>query len=266
MTCGTVVVPYLHRKTCVVEKYCSNHCYLTSKERCEKHSECMTQKTERICRYCGSAYNGSRYNSIKDKAAGVCKSPGCILRQQQDRSKSLKEAHWIHRKDKEAITQKITEQRLVSMAGKTYIPWNKGKVGVYSPGTIQKIREAAIKQFHEKRIRKTNIEKKLEAALSELGTDFIYSFIYCKRQFDFCIPSKKILIEVHGDFWHGNPRVYGESCIKGPLREHQRMKQLDDKIKEELARQGGYSYVVFWEYDINHDFPAILQHLKELTK
>jgi very-short-patch-repair endonuclease len=64
-----------------------------------------------------------------------------------------------------------------------------------------------------------------------------------------------IIIEVDGDFWHGNPKFYNEN--KGNLRDHQILKRKDDKIKEMLLIDSDYNIIRFWEDDIYHNFDYV---------
>ena len=84
-------------------------------------------------------------------------------------------------------------------------------------------------------------------------------------QFDFIIRHKRILIEVNGDYWHGNPRIYNES----ELNYIQQRKRLDDIKKKEFAESKGFILLTIWEYDINNnDFSSLTSLLqsKETTK
>jgi G:T-mismatch repair DNA endonuclease (very short patch repair protein) len=69
------------------------------------------------------------------------------------------------------------------------------------------------------------------------------------------------MIEIHGDFWHGNPRTWGSDK---PLCEHQKMKQLDDAVKKNLVERDGYNYVVFWEYDVLKDSVSVIEKTRKL--
>lgn len=59
-----------------------------------------------------------------------------------------------------------------------------------------------------KKYKMNNIEKILYEKLIKLGLNFKYSVILGFMQFDFGCKEKRILIEVHGDYWHGHPDIY----------------------------------------------------------
>lgn len=100
-----------------------------------------------------------------------------------------------------------------------------------------------------KKGRKTKIEKIIEEKLKEFGVDFKYCFILDgKYQYDFLIGDKTIL-EVQGDYWHANPKIYGEGLK--PLNERQIFKVERDKEKKKYAEEKGYGIYYIWEDEIN---------------
>jgi len=110
--------------------------------------------------------------------------------------------------------------------------WNYSKMGILSVN---------------KRPKKTRPEKLTEEKLKELGFKFKYNFILNgKAQYDFLI-NDNIILEVHGDYWHGNPVFY--STLNG----RQEYKRIRDIEKEKLAIDNGYKYFVIWENDIKNN-------------
>jgi len=106
---------------------------------------------------------------------------------------------------------------------------------------------------------KTSIERKTEDKLRELGIeDFNFSQVLDRQyQYDFKI-GDNILLEVHGDYWHGNPNKYTV------LNEVQQKKQKQDEIKSKFAENNGYKLFVIWEEDINNEDWNILHKIKRL--
>lgn len=142
--------------------------------------------------------------------------------------------------------------------GKTHTPETREKMSLYrknhpkpreyysNMGTISA----------NKRPKKTSIEKKVEKKLGELGINHRYSFILHKKaQYDFLI-DENILLEVHGDYWHGNPKVYSS------FNERQLYKKSRDIEKESLAKENDYLYYVIWESDINTGNWSILNEIQ----
>lgn len=101
-------------------------------------------------------------------------------------------------------------------------------------------------------------EIKVEKWLKENKIDYEYSPIMSngKRnfQFDFIVHKKRILIEVQGDYWHGNPLFYDEN----ELNEHQLKKIELDKLKVQYAKDHNFQLIPIWENEIdNNDFSKL---------
>lgn len=118
--------------------------------------------------------------------------------------------------------------------------WDFSKMGVLSAN---------------KRPKKTKPEKITEQKLKELGIKFKYNFIlHGKAQYDFLI-NDNIILEVHGDYWHGNPEFYEV------LNDRQKYKQSRDLEKKKFANENGYVYYYIWENDIKNDNWRILDEI-----
>jgi G:T-mismatch repair DNA endonuclease (very short patch repair protein) len=66
----------------------------------------------------------------------------------------------------------------------------------------------------------------------------------------------RIILEVHGDYWHGNSAVYSE------LNERQIYKKNRDIEKEKLVKEKGYVYTVIWESQIKTNDWSILDEIQ----
>jgi very-short-patch-repair endonuclease len=73
--------------------------------------------------------------------------------------------------------------------------------------------------------------------------------------FDGHIKNSNILIEVNGDYWHCNPKVYKS----GPINQMQKSHIKRDFAKKAFAAKQGYYLVTLWEKDIKEN----LQKTKE---
>lgn len=69
---------------------------------------------------------------------------------------------------------------------------------------------------------------------------------------DILIESKKIVIEVNGDYWHANPKIYDSNDLiykwNGSLSASEIWKL--DRIRNNQIRSQGYKVIVIWESDI----------------
>jgi len=66
------------------------------------------------------------------------------------------------------------------------------------------------------------------------------------KSYDFKIKDKPFIIEVDGDFWHGNPNTKSHFDKVVIVKEN-------DLLKKEMAKNRGYKVVRLWERDINKD-------------
>jgi G:T-mismatch repair DNA endonuclease (very short patch repair protein) len=81
--------------------------------------------------------------------------------------------------------------------------------------------------------------------------------------YDFYLPEHKILIEVHGDFWHNNPNITKFSV---PKYAAQISNVSSDKIKKEWCKKNNIPLLIFWESDINgRPFWVIQQLLSSIS-
>jgi len=91
--------------------------------------------------------------------------------------------------------------------------------------------------------------------------DFIHNHLISniKTFFDFYIPSKKIIIEVDGDFYHCNPNTKYST----PSYEIQKKNKTNDKRKNTWCQNHGMILLRYWEKDINERPEWIISELKK---
>jgi len=124
------------------------------------------------------------------------------------------------------------------------------------PKKYSKLRQKAGRASHinqNQRYQKMNkIETLVGLELFRRNLNFEYSVIICRKQFDFGIRDKKVLIEVHGDYWHGNPKLFSEELVpnKRLLNDTQKKKIEYDKKKADLARKHNFRLIILWESEI----------------
>lgn len=257
--CGKLIEKekiYISRSKINVPKYCCNDCYQNHLNE-YKEKQKIKLKTKK-CKICGQEYicDDSR------PRLGTCSNEKCKKIARERLNNKIKETHWTHKDNKNDINEKRINTRLKNdkEQNRQYTAWNKGKTGIYSKETIEKIRQATIKQLSEQRVHKTGIEKIIENLLKENNINYKYSFILENRQFDFCLLDYNIIIECDGDYWHGNPKFYPI------LTEQQKMKQKDDLIKTNIAKENNFFVFHFWEYDINNNLDNIKKQILNKIK
>lgn len=74
---------------------------------------------------------------------------------------------------------------------------------------------------------------------------------------DFCFPDIKLVIEVDGDYWHGNPSVYSK------FNENQKRTIKKDRKEYVVLKKNGYTLLRFWEKDIKSDISSCILKIKE---
>lgn len=91
---------------------------------------------------------------------------------------------------------------------------------------------------------------KLETAFSllldSIGAPYKWQAHIGKYVYDFLLHEPNMLVEVHGTFWHADPRFYDADN----LRPTQARNVANDEQKEALAASKGFRFMKFWEHDI----------------
>ena len=92
----------------------------------------------------------------------------------------------------------------------------------------------------------TMLEKYIDILLKDIGVVYDSQSKFFGLIADFYIPSCKLIIEVNGDYWHGNPRIY-----KNDELDIIQQKGVDrDVRKYDIYNKAGFLTVVIWEQDI----------------
>jgi G:T-mismatch repair DNA endonuclease (very short patch repair protein) len=89
------------------------------------------------------------------------------------------------------------------------------------------------------------LEAKLARLLDEAGVDYQWQFRVGRFVYDFLLPGRR-LVEVHGTYWHADPRFHTD----GSLTPAQRRNRVHDLRKRFHAAERGYRYIAVWEHDI----------------
>lgn len=108
------------------------------------------------------------------------------------------------------------------------------------------------KKRWKKGIRTSKLEDLFEKNfLMPLGIKYESQYYLKHKYYDFYIPSKKILIEVDGDYWHGNSKT------NKSMNEMQKKNKINDMYKDRKAISSGFKILRFWESDI-HNSPILV--------
>ena len=78
---------------------------------------------------------------------------------------------------------------------------------------------------------------------------------------DFYLPDKNIILEVQGDYWHANPKIYSAD----KLDERQKKHIIRDKRKFGYYKHKGIKYYELWGLDIKQDIDSLMKTIKEIA-
>lgn len=108
----------------------------------------------------------------------------------------------------------------------------------------------------------TEPERIFAKIMRELKIQFEVQLVVDKKIFDFYIPSKNMIVEIDGDYFHGNPLIYESKDLNNMQIRNQR----NDKFKEILAKGHGYELERVWEYDLKNSYKEQKARFKKLLK
>ena len=129
---------------------------------------------------------------------------------------------------------------------------------------IKKIKEARAKQITP--LQDTKIEIKIQTFLTQLGIEF-FTHQYMKEiehkyRCDIWVPSKNLVIECDGDYWHGNLKYFKEK----ELSKHQIEQRERDDIRTKELLEKGFNVLRLWENKIRRmklkDFQDKIMEIK----
>jgi hypothetical protein len=147
--------------------------------------------------------------------------------------------------------------------GNEYIGWN-------IPYIRKKAEETCLNKYGKKsweiaqsqKNKYTSIENIVALILSGNSIPFLtqYKVFYTEKKYkiyDFFLPKSLTLIEVDGDYWHGNPMFFSK------LNKTQLINKSNDIFKNELAEQCGLNLKRYWENEV-HNIDFETKFLKEI--
>jgi G:T-mismatch repair DNA endonuclease (very short patch repair protein) len=253
--CDEIVNNRFERNIFITYKFC---------DKCDKRS-IIRIYDDVMCSVCGKTIKR------KDIVYSTCGNLNCLNEQRLNNNNIIKNTHWSKSSEKDKIINKKVQSRLQNdkILNRKYVPWNKGKTGIYSKETIEKIRTATINQMKNGKIKKTKIEKILEKYFIDNNIKYTYSFIFKNRQYDFLLNDYNIVIEVRGDYWHANPKFWdidNNDNSKKKLYESQKMKIKDDIIKKNIIDNSIYNFIAIWEYDIHNNYIDVIDIINNEIK
>lgn len=103
-------------------------------------------------------------------------------------------------------------------------------------------------------------EKEFKKLMKEIGINVLPQKIVGGKIYDFYIPSKNMLIEIDGNYYHGDSNMFEE------LSPMQKRNKKNDEYKNVLAKGLGYKIERIWESDLKNNYNEVKQKMKKLTE
>ena len=103
----------------------------------------------------------------------------------------------------------------------------------------------------------SSTERCVKKILEELNIYFQSQFKIENRIYDFYLKDLNLIIEVNGDYWHANPKMFKK------LNKIQKASKIRDRIKKKLAREHNYQIIFLWEDDIKNNLEKVIKKIKQ---
>jgi len=106
-------------------------------------------------------------------------------------------------------------------------------------------------QLTKHKVKETKPELEFKELLEANNIPYIFQYAVpwqngWKKWYDFYIPHINLLIEIDGIYWHG------KGLLDEQLNTQQTQTRLNDQLKNELAKNSGYSLIRIWSDEINN--------------
>ena len=136
----------------------------------------------------------------------------------------------------------------------------KDKYGVENPMQVPEFKQKAMEKLKSPQY-ESKLEIRVQHALVDLGYNFTKHIYLEGNNYDLLV-NNKIIIEIQGDYWHCNPKVYNKDFVTKSGQNAKTIWSIDT-MKREKALANGFMFVEIWEsemIDLNDE------ELKELIK
>jgi DNA mismatch endonuclease (patch repair protein) len=94
--------------------------------------------------------------------------------------------------------------------------------------------------------------------LDALGIQYQTQVLICEKfVVDVFVPSKNLVIQWDGDYWHG---------FGGAKDERQKKRQRLDKSQDAYMRKAGYTVIRFWEHEVKNDKEVVRENIRKAVQ
>ena len=109
----------------------------------------------------------------------------------------------------------------------------------------------------------TDIERIVKKYLDDKNIKYEYQYHLDSKYYpDFYFPDKNMIIEVQGDYWHGNPEIYKTE----DLNEHQIDHMARDRRKFGYYKHKQIKYYEIWGKDIKENIDNAMSVVQEFAQ
>jgi G:T-mismatch repair DNA endonuclease (very short patch repair protein) len=130
------------------------------------------------------------------------------------------------------------------------------------PEVRKKISLALVRNLMEGRYPKaiTKFENKIASILEGAGIDFLRQFPVGNHVYDFAIPSRKLLINTNGCYWHGCNICFPDKALDSIQRRNKKY----DYLRRKNAEMAGWKLIEIWEHELGKEEDIIGRILARL--
>lgn len=246
-------------------KYCSYKCSGISKNEISHEM--------RSCKLCSTPFNTYKFKT-RQYCSDNCRAEISRLNSKERCNKSkmtnIKNHGGVHSSSLLAHTIKIRETKLIRYNNPTYVNTDKAKLtklAKYGNSNYNNI-EKGIKTLEEKYgVSNAYLLSRANGQRITKGQQKIYDILKIKYpdalleyqinelriSVDIYIPSKNLVIEYYGDYWHCNPKCYQPEFYNKSLKKTAFEIWKKDFNRETKIKDLGYNFKVIWEKEFNTD-------------
>lgn len=215
--------------------------------------------------------NNSKATRAKMKDEGTLKGIASkeLRKGRSDRMKGEKNV-MFNKKHKDSTKEKISSKKKMYFANNPIAKKANGdRSKLYWSKEESKIKQSQRQTEYlllHNLFKPSKLEEKFAEILDTLNIEYEQQYRLKENKtngvFDFKIKNRNILIEVDGDFWHCNPKVF--PTLIHPVQERNIK---NDLRKNKLAIDLSYKLIRIWEYDINNNLELVKERLEnEINK
>ena len=223
------------------------------------------QKGHKPCPICGTLVKGSGIE---------CCSKSCSAQLHWRRNPEMKATRAFNA-DRFSTREKNRDSwvKNLSDACKGRTPWNKDAVGLQISwnknlpsnqqpmfgkkkpvGWLEKYKATNFARYGEENVghfAKTSPRSKKEKSLETILIDYKINVKIGKYKPDYVNESNKHIIEVYGDYWHCNPKLFNKDFYHPQLKKTAEEKWLLDLVRQQYFESLGYTVEIIWEDELN---------------